>query len=107
MESAGSTSIIVIGMAAAAVELLIGMTIGWWLRGGKQSASSDAKTNSQDSEEKLQNAENALSNLRELAQRVQADVGAHSSQVEAISNQLNAQQSDGKPPGPGRVGCRL
>ena len=47
------------------------------------------------SENEIQHAQHALSNLHDLAKRVQADVGAHSSQVEAISNQLSAHQGDG------------
>ena len=86
-EAAGTASLILLGLFAAAVELLIGIALGWWLRGGKRTARSTA--------DDIDHAQHALTNLHELAQRVQADVGAHSSQVEAISNQLSAQQSDG------------
>jgi diguanylate cyclase len=89
-EAAGSASLILIGLFAAAVELLIGIALGWWLRGGKNKTPATAT-----SADDIDHAQHALTNLHELAKRVQADVGAHSSQVEAISNQLSAQQSDG------------
>jgi len=88
--AAGNTSLVLFGLLVAAVELLIGLALGWWLRGGKNKPPTTAHH-----EDDIQRAQHALTNLHELAKRVQADVGAHSSQVEAISNQLSAQQNDG------------
>jgi diguanylate cyclase len=89
-QAAGNAALVLIGLFAAAVELLIGVALGWWLRGGKNKSPAVAH-----GEDDIHHAQNALTNLHELAKRVQADVGAHSSQVEAISNQLSAQQTDG------------
>ena len=36
--AAGHDSLILIGLLAAVAELLIGMALGWWLRGGKSKA---------------------------------------------------------------------
>jgi diguanylate cyclase len=103
LQSAANTSLIVIGLGMAVVELLIGVAFGWWLRSGSRRAGLTAKevalaAGQVHPQTDLHEAENALSNLQELAQRVKADVGAHSSQVEAISNQLNAEQEHGSFP---------
>jgi diguanylate cyclase len=97
LQSAASSSLIFIGLALALVELLIGIGIGWWLRGGKAAPAKSVASNGPGELPKVDfhEAQHALSNLQELAERVKADVGAHSSQVEAISNELNAEQSDG------------
>ncbi|HZZ28087.1 MAG TPA: GGDEF domain-containing protein [Pirellulales bacterium] len=97
LQSTVTSTFIWIGLAMALVELLIGMGVGWWLRGGRSGGFKlqPESGKSQQHQDDLHEAEHALSNLQELAQRVKADVGAHSSQVEAISNQLNAGQARG------------
>src|SRR5579871_1901391 len=105
LAAASSTSLILIGLIAAAVELLMGIAIGWWLRGGSNSGKklsailaadlSDAGAADPAKHAHLHEAEHALTNLQELALRVKADVGAHSSRVEAISNELNAGKTAG------------
>ncbi len=91
VESAGSSALVLIALSAAIVELLMGVALGWWLRGGK-------KLHAIAGVNPFRRAENALTNLHELAHRVKADVGAHSSQVEAISNELFAQKQSGAAP---------
>jgi diguanylate cyclase len=91
VEAGGSSVLIFIGLAAALVEMLLGVALGWWLRGGKKSPPPA-------SPHELRQAESALTSLHELAHRVKADVGAHSSQVEAISNELSAQKQNGSAP---------
>lgn len=91
----GGTSIVLIGLIVSTIELLIGVAVGWWLRGGKPASAQEQPNSAHDSAEKLKTAEHALINVQELTASMQADVGAHTSQMEAISNQLT-KQSDGK-----------
>ncbi|HEY2881256.1 MAG TPA: GGDEF domain-containing protein [Pirellulales bacterium] len=92
MGATGSAAIVVIALVAAVFELLLGIAVGWWLRSGKKVAAEPAMPSAdlEHAQASLHHAEHALTNLRELATQVQADVGAHSSHVEAISNELNA-----------------
>ena len=60
---AGTGSVIVIGLLAATVELLLGIAIGWWLRGGKLATVEIQTISAAESAETMQCAENALSNL--------------------------------------------
>ena len=66
----------------ALVELLAGAGIGWWLRGSGESA------NRPRSDQDVERAKNALAKLHELATRVAADVGEHSTRVQEISDEL-------------------
>lgn len=68
----------------ALVELLAGVGIGWWLRG-----SGDGASRPQESEQDVERARSALARLHELATRVAADVGEHSTRVQEISNELS------------------
>ena len=66
----------------AVVELMAGVGIGWWLRG-----TGDAGQRPE-SDQEVERARNALARLHELASRVAADVGEHSTRVQEISNEL-------------------
>jgi diguanylate cyclase len=88
LESGNNATLLCVALTAAAVELLIGVALGWWLRGSKQVVITKVDS-------RIHEAEHALTNLHELAHRVKADVGAHSSQVVAISNELTAPREDG------------
>jgi diguanylate cyclase len=102
LQTAGNASMIVMALGIGLFELLIGAAIGWWLRGSKAPADVGAAPAAASGDQReLQQAEHALSNLRELAARVQADVGAHSSNVEAISHQLTNEQASGDSGGAG------
>jgi diguanylate cyclase len=74
----------------AVVELVAGGAIGWWLRGSQQGASPGKHGGD------VQRARTALLKLNELATSVAADVGEHSSRVQAISSELT-NRSDGVP----------
>src|SRR5947208_3180197 len=73
----------------AVVELIAGGAIGWWLRGGQTGKSPEGTT------EDVQRARSAISKLHELATTVAADVGEHSSRVQAMSSELASQAEDG------------
>lgn len=66
----------------ALVELMAGVGIGWWLRGSGEVAKQ------REPEQEVERARNALAKLHELASRVAADVGEHSTRVQEISNEL-------------------
>ena len=82
--------LVVLAIVMAVVELIAGGAIGWWLRGNKESAPAGKEAN-----EDVQRARSALSQLHELATTVAADVGEHSSRVQAISTELTQQCADG------------
>ncbi len=86
LETAASSLLVVIGLSAAVVEMLMGVALGWWLRGGKKTAFA----NHPDHHPLHAEAEHALTNLHELTHQVKTDVGAHSTEVKAISNELSA-----------------
>jgi diguanylate cyclase len=79
MES--SSSLVVLAIVMAVVELIAGGAIGWWLRGSQNDQQKPSHL-------EMQHARNALSKLHELATSVAADVGQHSSRVEAINTEL-------------------
>ncbi len=87
--------LVVIAVTLAAVELLAGVTFGWWWRGNRSAA---AEGQSEDSKR----ARAALEQLHELASNVAANVGEHSSRVQAISGELTAAQN-----GDGGVGSAV
>jgi diguanylate cyclase len=66
----------------ALVELMAGVGIGWWLRGSGDAA------NRPDSDQEVERARGAMARLHELATRVAADVGEHSTRVQEISDEL-------------------
>ena len=66
----------------ALVELMAGVGIGWWLRGSGDVAKAP------ESDQEVERARNALARLHELATRVAADVGEHSTRVQEISDEL-------------------
>ncbi len=84
-----SSTLVILAIVMAVVELIAGGAIGWWLRGGNSGEASN------DSKEEVQRARNALSKLHELATSVAADVGEHSSRVQAISTELASHAEDG------------
>jgi diguanylate cyclase len=84
----GNSTLVMFALAASTVELLLGVAIGWWLRGSKKIIVTKIENG-------VHVAEDALSNLHDLAHRVKADVGAHTSQVSAISNELSTPSKDG------------
>jgi len=69
--------------------VLIGACAGWWLRSrGSLSGVKQGQT------EEARRAREVLISLQELTTRVAADVGAHSSQVEAINEELTANSTE-------------
>src|SRR4051812_46578229 len=91
IDGGDSSTLVVIALAVSTLELLAGMGLGWWLRGNKKVVVTRIENG-------MHEAQHALSNLHELAHRVKADVGAHSSQVVAISNELNTTREEGAAP---------
>jgi hypothetical protein len=83
-----SSTLVILAVVMAIVELIAGGAIGWWLRGGQVSKVLGAN-------EEVQRARSALSKLHELATSVAADVGEHSSRVQAISSELAHHAEDG------------
>lgn len=69
--------------------VLVGACAGWWLRGRGLSRAAR-----QTHDEESHRAREVLASLQELTTRVAADVGAHSSQVEAINEELTANPSE-------------
>jgi len=94
LESSGT--LVTLAVVMAVVELLVGAAIGWWLRGG--SHESGPKQSAGQSNQEAERARNALSRLHELATRVAADVGEHSSRVQEISKELTAHAGDSNEP---------
>ncbi|HEV3418565.1 MAG TPA: GGDEF domain-containing protein [Pirellulales bacterium] len=84
-----SSSLVLFAVVMAVVELVAGGAIGWWMRG-----SQDGAPPGKDGDD-VQRARAALSKLHELATSVAADVGEHSSRVQAISSELTNQSEDG------------
>ena len=70
MES--SSSLVILAVVMAVVELIAGGAIGWWLRGSQNDQQKPSHL-------EMQHVHNALSKLHELATSVAADVGQHSS----------------------------
>jgi len=70
----------------ALVELLAGVGIGWWLH-----SSGDGARGAQQAEQDAERAKNTLARLHDLATRMAADVGEHSTRVQEISNDLSNQ----------------
>jgi diguanylate cyclase len=83
-----SSTLVVLAVIMAVVELIAGAGLGWWLRGSQEPAASGQ------SPDELQKARTALSKLHELANRVAADVGEHSSRMQTISNELTNHAGD-------------
>jgi diguanylate cyclase len=83
-----SSSLVLLAVVMAVVELIAGGAIGWWLRGGQGGGRSE------ESRDKLQHARIALLKLSELATSVAADVGEHSSRVQAINTELSSHSED-------------
>jgi diguanylate cyclase len=82
-----STSLIALAVVMALVELLAGVGIGWWLRGSGEPAPPQ-------SAQDVERARSSLARLHELASRVAADVGEHSTRVQEISNELSNHSSE-------------
>jgi diguanylate cyclase len=83
-----SSSLVLLAVVMAIVELIAGGAIGWWLRGSQSEQQ-------QPSHLEMQHARNAISKLHELATSVAADVGQHSSRVEAINSELSSHAEGG------------
>ena len=88
-------SLILFAVAVAIVELLAGAAVGWWLRGTPETAA--ATTAAAQATAELDRSKAALARLHELAERVAADVGEHSSRVQEISQELTQASADGAP----------
>lgn len=88
-------SLILFAVAVAIVELLAGVAVGWWLRGTPESAAPTTAT--ADATAEVERSKAALARLHELAERVAADVGEHSSRVQEISEELTQASTDGAP----------
>src|ERR1700730_10607551 len=86
-----ASSLVVLAIVMAVVELVAGGAIGWGLHGNQKGAPPKTGWRPQD----VQRARTAFSNLHELATRVAANVGEHSSRVQAISNELTNHGEDG------------
>jgi diguanylate cyclase len=84
-----SSSLVLLAVVMAVVELIAGGAIGFWLRGSQEGGRPE------ESPDKLQHARNALLKLSELATSVAADVGEHSSRVQAINTELSSHSEDG------------
>ncbi len=83
-----SSTLVILAIVMAIVELIAGTGLGWWLR-----ASQEAPVAGQSPDE-LVKARAALTKLHELAHRVAADVGEHSSRMQTISNELTSHATD-------------
>ncbi len=91
-----ASALVALAIVMAVVELIAGGAIGWWLRGSQKVAGNDETTGKDDeTNEEVQRARSALTKLHELAKSVAADVGEHSSRVQAISNELSIQVEEG------------
>src|SRR5260221_6699926 len=89
--SVGNASfLVVLAIVMAVVELIAGGAIGWWVRGNKGDAPAGKEAG-----EDVRRARSALSQLHELATTVAADVGEHSSRVQAISTELTRRCAEG------------
>ncbi len=88
-----ATTLVVLALVMAVVELLAGAGIGWWLRGSQDSAPKEEQPG-----EEVERARNALFRLHDLATRVAADVGEHSTRVQEMSDELTSHV--GEPGGP-------
>lgn len=75
--------VILVDLAFAGVMAAVGAAWGWWLRGCGGSNGNQAA-------EEKRYAREALGRLHDLAARVAADVGEHSSRVEEINEELTA-----------------
>ena len=84
-----SASLVILAIIVAVVELVAGVGIGWWLHG-----SPDAK--SQEPNDEVERARNAVARLHELTERVAADVGEHSTRVQEISHELTQTAAGGE-----------
>ena len=76
--------ILTIDIAFAVTMAIAGALAGWWLRG------SPALPKPPHGEEELHRAREVLARLHEVAAKVAADVGDHSSRVEEINEELSA-----------------
>ena len=72
---------ILIEFSFAGFAAVVGIAVGWWLRG-------HGTTDSEHADEETRRARDVLGRLHDLAARVAADVGEHSSRVEEINEEL-------------------
>jgi diguanylate cyclase len=70
-------------VALSLVMVAIGSLVGWWLRGSPRAAGPDGAGEQRRTRE-------VMARLQELASHIAANVGAHSSRVEAINQELQA-----------------
>jgi len=79
--------VMLIDIFSAVVFATVGIVLGWWLRGpfSRQVAA--------DGGDDTRHAKEALSRLHQLAARVAADVGQHTSRVEEINEELTSTDS--------------
>jgi diguanylate cyclase len=83
-----SSMLILLAVVMAVVELIAGAGLGWWLRGSQDSAAPSQ------SNDEVRKARSTLSTLHELASRVAADVGEHSTRMQTITEELTSHAND-------------
>ncbi len=67
-------------LAVSAVELTLGMLLGWWMRGGRERRLSQQKAT----------VEQAIGRIQKLTHDVAGHVGRHQSQIHGINRELSA-----------------
>lgn len=75
---------VLIDLTFGAILATAGAIAGWWLRGAARSSSADG--------EEGRRAREVLGRLQDVAVRIAANVGEHSSRVEEINQELNANE---------------
>lgn len=71
---------IVLIVVISAVELALGMALGWWMRGGRERGLGQQKAN----------VEQAIGRIQKLTHDVAGHVGRHQSQIHGINQELSA-----------------
>ncbi len=73
-----STSTILLIVAVSAVEIALGVTLGWWMRGGRERRHLQQQAQVQ----------RAIGKIQQLTSDVAGDVGRHQSQMSSINQEL-------------------
>lgn len=91
--------LVALAIVMAVIELFAGGAIGWWLRGSRQEGAvgkDEAAGKDDETNEEVERARSALAKLHDVAKRVTADVSEHSSRLQAMSNELSNQVTEGR-----------
>ncbi len=91
--SAATLVMVISALVISAIELLVGFTAGWMVRGEKKEPEATSEP-TQPNEQELRRVQSALLDMQGVAAGVAADVGEHSARVERISQDLN-ESADG------------